>query len=351
MKTILNLLILFLVAFSIHAQQRTPLFEVLTSSTCPPCNQGNKDLQKVLNQSDGNWTCVKYQMYFPGVGDPYFTEEGYTRARYYDLTGVPTLRVDGTTELYPGALTNQMVEDHQDVPAKTQIYASYWQDANKIVIDVEVQPTQNVLTPFLKLFVAVVENKTFNNVATNGETEFEFVMKKMFPDGSGQSLSPLKVDQPQAFEFIYEFNGDYRLPNDSSDPINHEIEHSIEEFDDLAVVVWVQNRNTQEMLQSTWATFLTNTDEVDEKGNGIIALFPNPVKDVVHLHYLLKTSENCKLSISNINGAQVLSRDIGNKNPGNSIESLDLSGLPVGQYILSLVTGNQIHTKTIHKVE
>jgi hypothetical protein len=39
----------------------------------------------------------------------------------------------------------------------------------------------------------------------------------------------------------WEFRGDYRLPNNGNNPINHAIEHSVEDFNNLTIVAWVQS--------------------------------------------------------------------------------------------------------------
>ena len=42
----------------------------------------------------------------------------------------------------------------------------------------------------------------------------------------------------------YTFNGLYNLPPDSDTPIDHAIEHSIEDFQNLGVAVWIQDLDT-----------------------------------------------------------------------------------------------------------
>ena len=351
-KTLLSWVFTLITAWGIaQVQPRTPLFEVFTSSTCGPCYSGNIALNEAFTASDGNYTCVKYQMYFPGDGDPYFTEEGYSRSRFYDLKGVPQLNLEGVNEMHPANLTEEMFQAFQAVPARVNLNATYTRDDRKIDIAVTLDPTENILTPFLKLYVAIIENKTFNNVESNGETEFEYVMKKMVPGSLGEQLAPLKVGSTQTFEFSYEFKGEYRLPINALDPIDNDIEHSVEEFDDLSVVVWVQNRTTKEVLQSTWATMTTGTQEQKTDGTGIIALFPNPTRDKIHLHYLVKSSCACQLSIHDLSGNQVMSKSLGYKNYGNSMETIDVSALPAGNYLLQLEAGGNTFHGRFSKME
>jgi hypothetical protein len=335
----------------VDVQPRTPLYEMFTSSTCGPCYYGNVDLKEAFNGSNGNWTCVKYQMYWPGNGDPYFTDEGYARGRYYDVFSVPMLQVDGNIDISLSGLNQQVMKDFEEVPSKVNIEAHYMQDERNFEVEVTLEPTQNILTPFLKLFVAIVENKTYNNVETNGETEFEYVMKKMLPDHNGTQVKPLKMGEPQDFSFSYEFKGDYRLPNDSNDPIDHEIEHSVEEFDDLSIVVWVQNRNTTEILQSTWATMPTGIEEIVDDQNSIISVFPNPVEDHVNIHYLIKKSAECRMELIDLSGKTVQSKDLGFKPFGHYHDLLDVSNFTPGNYYLQFISGDQKVIQQILKIK
>ena len=88
--------------------QRTPMLEVFTSSTCPPCVQGNINLKDVLsNYSQTDYTLLKYQMSWPGSGDPYYTQEAGDRRTFYSVNSVPRFEIDG-----------DMMVIHLDLPPK-----------------------------------------------------------------------------------------------------------------------------------------------------------------------------------------------------------------------------------------
>ena len=131
--------------------------------------------------------------------------------------------------------------------------------------------------------MAVFEYETTQNVGTNGETEFLHVMKKMLPNFNGSSISPLQAGVSQTVSQSYDFNGSYRLPDDAQDPINHSIEHSIEEFTDLGVAVWIQNSLSKQILQSTTASLVVGLEnENDELLSAKI--YPNPVNlSLIHI--------------------------------------------------------------------
>ena len=55
--------------------ERKVLVEELTSSTCGPCAQLNNLFNPWLANNAEKVTVIKYQMNWPGTGDPYYTAE------------------------------------------------------------------------------------------------------------------------------------------------------------------------------------------------------------------------------------------------------------------------------------
>lgn len=50
--------------------ERKPMIEHFSSSTCGPCVQPNVMMQTFCNNNEGRFTYTKYQMNWPGNGDP-----------------------------------------------------------------------------------------------------------------------------------------------------------------------------------------------------------------------------------------------------------------------------------------
>lgn len=243
MKNYIALLTILLSTFVSFSQDRVTLIETFTSSTCAPCNPGNVNLEGILAdpQNDNKQVSLKYQMSWPGNGDPYYTDEGGMRRNLYGISGVPTTRVDGTTEYSTGSMTQANLNSAYAVAPKALITTTYTLDvpAKKVDVSVDVEALVNTEAG-LRLHVAVFEYLTVNNIASNGETEFEHVMKKMLPDAEGSYMPALNIGEHFYYDETYTFNGAYRLPNSSIDLIDHAIEHSVEEFSDLGIATWVQ---------------------------------------------------------------------------------------------------------------
>ena len=70
------------------------------------------------------------------------------------------------------------------------------------------------------------------------------------PDAGGIILGNVAANEVITKELSWEFKGEYRKPNNALSPINHDTEHSVENFNNLEVVVWVQNTVTKEIFNS-----------------------------------------------------------------------------------------------------
>jgi len=228
---------------------RIVLHENFSSSTCGPCYYGNISLKQVLDVADPEkFSLIKYQMNWPGTGDPYYTAEGNTKRNFYGVNAVPDLYIEGkqsNADSYSVEKLNVLAE----VPAKAKMESFATRDCKSITFDVEITPVSPVNNN-LRLFVAIVEKETKLNKKSNGETVFYSVMKKFMTSPSGDAIPSLTIGEPTSISLSYTFNGEYRLPGNANSPINHATEHSVEDFSNLKVVYWIQNISTKEVWQS-----------------------------------------------------------------------------------------------------
>jgi hypothetical protein len=330
----------------INERPRTPLLEVFSASSCAPCRPANAALKQTLSNSNKNYTMVKYQLNFPNPGDPYYITEANTRRSYYGVSGIPVMHADGGNGLNPGSLSIPGLGVLQNKPAFLEMSAIYTIEGQKVSGSVNILPTENVGGSFVRLFMAIIENKTFKNVGNNGETEFENVLKRLLPTASGIVLGNFTPGEMISREFEWEFAGEYRLPPDASQPINHSIEHSVEDFNNLSVIFWVQNMQTREVLQSVWATNTSSTDEI-EAGQGIISLYPNPSTDHAFIHFNVTKAHNCSIEIFNQTGQLVRQRSLGVVDFGNYTEALPIEDLSNGIYFVRLNLDHQFAVKKL----
>lgn len=318
---------------------RKILNEVFTSSTCAPCRPGNENYNNVISGRSAH-TTIKYQVWWPGTGDPYCTQEVRARASYYGVNSVPRMEVDGGWDGNAGSFSAALYDDASSKPSFleiTGVAANTWK--NTISLDVDLNPLTNFSSSNMKLFAAIVEGETFKNKKTNGETVFEMVMKKMMPGATGMTLSPMTKGTKVSKSLSHTFNGDYRLSSDgqSANHINHTTEHSVETFDDLYVVVWVQDVTTKEVFQSE---VIAVNNASNENIEAEAKVFPNPSNDAFNVVIDRLASENAKVQVTNISGQVVYEGSMIN---GKS--SINTATWNTGVYMMS-VEGANYHYST-----
>jgi len=329
--------------------QRLPLHEGFTSSTCAPCVQGNINLTARFNANPNKWSCVKYQMSWPGNGDPYFSTDGQTRRTYYGVSSVPQLYVDGGLGINTSNYTQAQFNAAYAKLSFINLTSTYTITNKTVDVQLSVLPTANIVSENLRLFAAIVEKKTILNIESNGETEFHFVEKKMLPNGQGDPINPLTAGVTTTHDLSYTFQGDYRLPNNALDPINDAIEHSVEEFSDLAVVLWIQDIKSKEVFQSCWSTLVLGTNEMAENA-GIISVFPNPANNQTNLRYFLSGNAQPEVRLYNSMGQLVFSQLENAATQGLNTVSINTAELPAGIYIARLDLNGETHSARINVV-
>jgi glutaredoxin len=299
---------------------RKALHEVFTSSTCPPCKPGNEKLDGILFNNQGKFTTIKYQFYFPGNGDPYYTPEALIRANYYGgVNSVPNLFIDGKWNSNPNSYTQSIFDQYQSLPSLVEITPTQEVNANeqKIKVTAKIKPITSIAGGNYILRMAVVERRTAQNIRTNGEVNFYWVMKKMLPDPSGLLVSLTDANVEQTFEQEFTFPGAFKLTsgariNSSAAPtgsnyngINLATEHSVEEFNDLITVVFIQNDNTKEILQSEWTSKGIYSSANEVKLTDLVAtIYPNPATKQFNIK--LAESKTGKVAIYDLTGKRVM---------------------------------------------
>ncbi len=211
--------------------ERFPMIEHFTSSTCPPCVNVNNQMLTFSNNNAGRFTYTKYQMNWPGSGDPYYTAEGGVRRTYYNLSAVPSIFLDGES-VNTGAVTQASFDQHAARPAFMDIKGSFNVEGNTIHVIADVMP---YIETSARVYITVNEKLTTGNVGTNGETEFHHVMMKMLPNGQGSTIE-FVPDELQRLEFTQDMSSTH-----------------VEEMSDLEVSIFVQNNSSKEIYNSHYA--------------------------------------------------------------------------------------------------
>ena len=219
------------VSVAIGTVERIPIIEHFLSSTCINCLNVDQQMLNFCNNNLGRFTYTKYQMNWPGSGDPYYTEEGGVRRYYYGVNAVPQCFLDGEDQGY-SSIQQSIFNEHALRTAFMDIRGSFTVEGNIINIKADIMPYIDVDA---RIFLSVNEKETYNNVGGNGETSFQHVFMKMLPDAQGTFVS-FNACELQHLEFTQDMS-----------------ETHVEEMSDLEVSIWVQNYNTKEIFNSHFA--------------------------------------------------------------------------------------------------
>lgn len=288
-----------------NSTTRKPLLEKFTSSTCGPCASFNNNMfSPYYSTNSTNVSLINYQVNWPGTGDPYYTAEVGVRRTFYDVSAAPTLFIDSKAS-GSGSTAGLQAE----VNGYAAIPGYFLVSATKNLVGSIMNVTVNT-TPYLtgnyRLYVAVVEKITTGNVATNGETSFKNVFMKMMPDANGTILN-CTADTPISTGLSVNLSST-----------------NIEEYTDLDVIVFVQDYDTKEIMNSAVATQQLSSDSFEVAK---IKVFPNPSNGV----FTIDTALTTEIKIVDITGKEVYSAsNITNQS------SINVSNLQQGVYLLKM---------------
>ncbi|MBK7231176.1 MAG: Omp28-related outer membrane protein [Saprospiraceae bacterium] len=202
-----TLIILLVVAgfFNLDAQAvRNVLIEEYTSATCPPCAATNPIFDPFLAERGSRVIALKYQSYIPSVGDPMYghnTAESQARHTFYGINSAPSCRMDGTTPHNGHPInflgdscsidTRMAVTSPIEMTVNHEVILEAGKDSMTITVDIKNVSASDFTGANYVLHTVMTESKIRfpRQAATNGETEFSHVMRKMIPNQTGTRIT------------------------------------------------------------------------------------------------------------------------------------------------------------------
>lgn len=320
---------------------RYPLYETFTSSTCPPCTPANVQMESVFDLNPGEANSIKYQMSWPGTGDPYYTSEGGDRRGYYAINSVPRVEIDGGWDNNGNNVTQTVFDQFQNVPAFVEMDATFSQFSKTVETTIEITPLADISSNNLALFAVIYSHRDTANVKTNGETEFFNVVKKMMPSSSGQSIAALTSGTAVTQTLSYTFNGNYVLPPNANSPANLNVEHTVEDFANLGVIAWLQDVNTKEVYQSVDATYTIG--QFENELASTLNIYPNPATDFITVEGNFEGTATVKLI--SLLGQEIQGFE-GELSAGNSLR-IPTKGLAKGTYLVVVSKAGTTHAEPV----
>ncbi len=289
--------------------QRRVLHEVFTSSTCGYCPPANSNIDDIV-LSPSNYddcTLIKYQVHWPGAGDPYQTSMAAARVNYYGVSGVPAFFVDANDDVGGTSYSQSHLNSHLEEPAYFSIEGEHTIVGNQVEVEVTIVPEID----FIGIcHVVVVEKETTGNVGSNGETEFHYVAMAMLPSSSGTAVNLTAGEEYS-----------YTVSKDMSSTF-------VEEMYDLEVVMFLQAVSTKEVMQSNYSV-------LNNVGSDLIVTETNVVADITNCVY----SDVSEITVDLYNYGV------------NDITEFDIfyiidEGVPVEENVVHIIPAGETYTYT-----
>ncbi len=339
---------------------RTIVVENFTNKANPQSGPGGEirekfesDNLKMFNPGGVGTRLVKinYHVGFPAT-DPFNLDnpaDPSSRALYYNITQTPLTRLDGfknpgPQEAFFSAWGNQQygVRTLQLAQAELSFDVTNNADDGSLQVDVEVNPKIE-LDANTRLHVAILEKNipigqlspSQSALIATGESDFEFVLKKMLPSALGT-----RFDQVAPAGQVRNFGPFNWYP---------EAARMYAPDDDLAVIVFLQNEDTKEILQSEIMENITDPPLVTGITRDItsienVAIYPNPADDEITVELPSPAANRMRLLIASQLG--VIANDTAFE-PGEQKKTISTKDLAAGIYFLQLGNGQNATRKKV----
>ncbi len=271
MKKIIGLT---LVAFTIYAfsaqAQRKVLIEQFTNSGCPPCAVSTPVIASYVNNNLNQVLMLAYHTSYPYLDSMYFENafQSDQRVSFYNVGGVPYSVVDGN--YYKGSsaplvsMLSSSISNRAAVAPRYNIsFISTILTGNTINLTIAFQSTDSLnQNENLVARVVVAEKNVLKSsyAATpgyNNETEYPWVVRRMLPDENGTYL--------------------YNKSLGSSDTVSLSwTANNFKDLNEMRVVAFVQNANTDEIYQSEIGIpgSFTSVNTIEESNSYSFTLYP-----------------------------------------------------------------------------
>lgn len=229
--TALFLLTVMLQASLFAGSQRMVVMEEFTQTTCGPCAALNPAYNDWLKANIDKVLPMSYQV---NPGNPmYVADPMNSRSAYYNVTGTPTLIVNGNA--YNGSPQSQSFEGKvtslNDQESPVSIKCTLVNTSGKYSAKVSVI-SETAISGTLR--ITLVEAYHGYTGAPNGETNYFFIPRATYPNSNGIKVN-LLANKEQTFEYPITLGSDW--------------------YSNLLFVgAWLQNDATKEVIQAGKST-------------------------------------------------------------------------------------------------
>lgn len=180
-------------------------------------------------------TAITYALNYNGYIDQYAIPDNDIRMEYYGIEYIPLTFCNGTMAAIIDTNDIQLAYDTaMQLTSSFEILSSYTLIGDSIIIANNIFPHESIAGT--SVHTIVTEKTTTGNNGGSGLDEFHNTVMKMFPEGGYGE----QVDFANGIPFTQNFSANMS-------------DTHIEEYDDLAIAIFIQLDSNKEILQSAYA--------------------------------------------------------------------------------------------------
>jgi hypothetical protein len=227
-----------------EVDRKVLLIEDFSNVSCDPCVVSNKIL-KALNSSYGHskLVVIKYAANFPSASDPMYLanpSDAKSRMNFYSIMFTPTVIIDGVdrpissdSNSIKEQINKNLLESSKfEITVKKNIIGETIKVSGNLKLFDKTDLDFSNLVLHSVVIESMIEYQT--PPGSNGETEFEDVMRKMLPNNQGYSITNIENSNEISFSFEAEVNSNWHK-------------------DKLEVVLFIQDVSSKKVYQAVLA--------------------------------------------------------------------------------------------------
>ncbi len=171
-------------------QSNMLIYEHFTNASCGPCATNNPRFQALLLANNMEATSVKHHTSWPGT-DPMYsfnTTDPTSRVTYYNITGVPAVRLGSALSSNPASINQGNIDDNvMNTPNNWNYILNSSVTGNTLSVTGSVRGKTTTSNTDNKLWLYLVEDPISYATApgSNGEKDFPSVLRKILPTSNG----------------------------------------------------------------------------------------------------------------------------------------------------------------------
>lgn len=223
------------------------LYEKFTNNGCGPCARFAPASDSLVNIRLGDMVALTYHGSYPNADDPNYVQakkDVDARIGVYGITGYPSVIIDGTQISHSIPTMDAKIDECMQKEQTIDLGISTTFADGTLTTKLTAKALKALNNPNLRLFVAVIEEDVpLSKPAPNMQIEFKYVFRHFMQDPSGYDMGAFaEAGKEAVYENSWKVQG-------------------LQNNDEMAVVAWIQDMSTKEIVEACYAP--KSTDKTD----------------------------------------------------------------------------------------